>query len=183
MKRALALGAWWLVLLAAAPAAGALVTDPPDISRSGRVLSLTSNGIWVPPASGYTYLWYRCGDATPASCTQPLVNETGQSYILRTADIGFHVRVLVTRSTGGESAFSNAIGPISAAPPANAAPPRVSGNAQRELSLIAAAGTWGGRMAGDPPFTYQWQRCATAGGAGCSSIRGAHRIQLSARGG
>ncbi len=82
--------------------------------RSARYLPLGTgaqpdrNGTWVPPASGYTYLWYRCGDATTASCTQPLVNETAQSYILRTADIGFHVRVLVTDSTGGGSALSNA---------------------------------------------------------------------------
>ncbi len=54
-------------------------------------------------------------------------------------------------------------------PPANTAPPTISGTAQEGLAQASTTGTWSGS-----PTTYahQWQRCDSTGGA-CGAIAGA----------
>ena len=90
---------------------------------------------------------------------------------MRTADIGFRIRSRVTDSGGGGSAFSfDDEGPITAAPPVNTARPFLSGTPRVGQTVRTTAGSWSGRVAGDPPFTYQWQRCSPSV---CSNIPGA----------
>lgn len=163
--------------LAGAPAAHAANVVPPEVQRESESRTVTTDsGRWLPPASGYRYAWFRCTSALPASCTQPITGAAAPSYVLRTADIGFYIRSRVSDAGGGEPAFSrNAEGPIRAAPPVNTAGPSVSGSARTGNTLTATSGSWSGRVAGDPPFAFQWQRCSSPGGASCSNVSGATR--------
>ncbi len=61
-------------------------------------------------------------------------------------------------------------GVISTAPPADPAPPTVSGTASEGSALHANAGTWSGHQ--PISYAYQWQRCDTAGQS-CADIGGA----------
>src|SRR5437764_38692 len=54
--------------------------------------------------------------------------------------------------------------------PTNSAAPTISGTPQVGQTLTANNGTWNSDTA--PTFTYQWQRCDTAGN-NCSAITGA----------
>ncbi|RDI74001.1 hypothetical protein Gocc_2098 [Gaiella occulta] len=61
-------------------------------------------------------------------------------------------------------------GSATAAPPANTSSPTITGTAQQGQTLTATTGVWNG----DTPisYTFQWQRCDSAGAA-CGSIAGA----------
>src|SRR5205807_1993172 len=58
---------------------------------------------------------------------------------------------------------------VAAAPPANTAPPSISGTTTDGQTLTAANGTWSGTPGS---YSYQWQSCDAAGG-NCQSIQGA----------
>jgi hypothetical protein len=169
-------GAWCCVLMVGASAATADNAFPPDVNRTPGSRTVTSStGDWVPEPDGYTYSWYRCTSPLPSDCTQQIPGATGPAYVLRTADIGFRIRSRVAASSGDpDPTFSaTAEGPIVAAPPKNTVAPRVTGTPRNQLALGVTPGTWTGRVAGDPGFTYQWQRCTTTKLASCSSIPGA----------
>ena len=167
-------GAWFCMLMAAAPVAMASSVFPPSLSRvAGSRTITTGNGTWIPAAGGYAYAWFRCTSVTTASCVQ-VPGASAASYVLRTADIGFRIRSRVTDTGGGGSRFSEPpTDPIAASPPVNTVRPVLSGKAQVTLALGTTPGTWSGRVAGDPPFGYQWQRCTSASSGGCSNISGA----------
>jgi hypothetical protein len=54
--------------------------------------------------------------------------------------------------------------------PTNTAAPTISGTPQVGQTLTATAGTWNSQTA--PTYTYQWQRCDTAGN-NCAAVTGA----------
>ena len=165
------LGAWVGVLMLGAPTAMAANVVPPQVDRSGRTLA-SGTGEWFPPPSGYLYAWYRCTGVLTTSCS-PVAGANASTYVLRTADIGYRIRSRVSDSSGGDPTFSNAEGPITAAPPMNTVAPSVTGRARAELALSVTSGSWSGRLAGDPGFTYQWQRCTSAAAASCANVAGA----------
>ena len=65
------------------------------------------------------------------------------------------------------------------APPANTAPPSITGTAQQSQTLTAQNGTWTGT--GTISFRYQWLRCNQAGN-GCNEIGGATERTYTVRG-
>ncbi|HEX8053437.1 MAG TPA: hypothetical protein VF517_10630 [Thermoleophilaceae bacterium] len=157
------------VVVARAPVNNA----PPVVSgtaRDGQALS-TTNGSWTgTPTISFAYQWRRC-DSAGNACVD-IAGATGSSYTLVPADVGKTIRVVVTASNAGGTAAStsDATGAVTARPPANGAPPVVSGTARDGQSLTTTTGSWTGTPT--ISFAYQWQRC-DSGGDACVDIAGA----------
>ena len=130
-----------------------------------------SSGSWSGSAPiSYAYQWLRC-DSAGASCSD-ISGATGSTYVLTNADVGHEIRVQVTasNSAGSTSAQSDPTDPVAAVKPVNTALPAISGTAAVGQSLIASTGTWSGST--PMSYSYQWQRCDTAGSS-CSPIQSA----------
>ena len=71
-------------------------TERPTVSGTARVgQTLTADdGGWSGNPSSFAYQWQRC-DADGSSCG-PITGSTGKTYPVRTADLGFRLRVQVT---------------------------------------------------------------------------------------
>lgn len=148
-------------------------TVPPAILGSpavGQTLTADS-GTWTGNPTSFAYQWQRC-DTTGATCTA-IAGQAGPRYLVTAADIGSRIRVAVTArsSSGTGAAVSSPTSVVpETAPPSNVSPPTISGTPQVGQTLTAAgAGTWTGNPVG---FSFQWQRCDSAGGA-CVAISGA----------
>ncbi len=144
---------------------------PPAVTGSakgGQMLS-ASTGTWTESPTSYAYEWEDCG-ASGEGCAN-IGGAGGASYRLAAGDVGHRVRVVVTASNpGGSSAASSAAtNAVLPAPPANTAPPSVSGTAQEGQTLSASTGTW---SESPTSLAYQWEDC-NALGEGCLNIAGA----------
>ncbi len=166
----------WLALPASATALPPFPGSAPVISRTDSRALATSNGGWsIGTPTSYRYLWYRCSALATVSCVA-VPGAAATSYVLRTADVGFRMRSQVVASNGDGSAssqLSGPYGPIAADPPRNHGLPAISGVLLRGGTFSASPGVWSGRAQGDPPYTYEWQRCTSAAAASCSRIAGA----------
>lgn len=84
-------------------------TVKPSVTGStvvGDTLSV-SNGSWTPTPSSFTRQWQRCA-SDGAACLN-IAGATGQTYGVRSADVGHRLRALVTAhtTTGQATAPSN----------------------------------------------------------------------------
>jgi len=131
-------------------------TNPPTvlgISTFGRTLGVAT-GSWSQTPSSFSYRWQRDGRTIPGA--------TGPTYRLAVADVGSHVRVVVTAHKNGytsPSAASTAVRVRAAAAPAlTGARPHLSGKPRvgHRLRLVGArASAW--RPSG-VALTYHWFR-------------------------
>jgi hypothetical protein len=90
--------------------AGPRNTERPTVSGTPRVgQALTANeGSWTGNPTTYSYQWQQC-DADVAVCSN-VVGATGKTYGVRTADLGFRLRVAVTaRNARGSGTATSAI--------------------------------------------------------------------------
>ncbi|MGZ4166532.1 MAG: hypothetical protein ACXVFO_08000 [Solirubrobacteraceae bacterium] len=135
------------------------------IPQRAAVLSATA-GTWTGLGDQITYQWQRSPDQTTWT---GISGATSPTYTLQFADEGDAVRVLVTatNASGVTSTPSTPTQIIAPFPPANTAPPVLTGVAERGATLNASLGTWTGP---DNVYTYQWQRDA---GEGYANIAGA----------
>ena len=88
-------------------------TEPPTISGTPKVgETLTANeGSWTANPTSYSYQWQRC-DADVATCSS-VTGATGKTYGVRTADLGYRLRVAVTaRNAKGSATASSAISAV-----------------------------------------------------------------------
>jgi hypothetical protein len=120
----------------------------------------------------YAYQWQRC-DSKGESC-DPISGATKTTYKLVSNDLGSTIRFRVTASNKDGSKFETskqtAVVSQASGKPANTKAPTISGSPLVGSLLSAATGTW----VGTEPITYsyQWQRCDSAGNA-CKSVSGA----------
>jgi hypothetical protein len=85
-------------------------TERPTVSGTARVgQTLTAgNGSWTANPSSFAYQWQRC-DADGSNCGG-VSGATARTYLVRTADIGFRLRVLVTaRNDRGSATASSGV--------------------------------------------------------------------------
>jgi len=127
------------------------------------------DGIWSgsqPIASAYQ--WQRC---TGGSCTD-ISGATESTYTLTSEDAGDTLRVQVTATnTGGSAtASSPATLQISGVAPSNSTAPTITGTVESGQLLTATTGTWSGTQ--PILYSYQWERCNTAGEE-CAQVFGA----------
>jgi hypothetical protein len=150
-------------------------TAPPTISgtaQENQTLN-ASPGTWsgTQPIS-YAYQWRQC-NSSGNNCSD-VAGETAQSYVVRTADIGKTLRVVVNASNtaGSSSATSAQTAVVTSAvvAPTNTSPPTISGTAQDGQTLTAATGTWSGTA--PISYAYQWRRCDSSG-LNCADVQGA----------
>ena len=153
---------------AAATPSPPINTAKPTISGAAQVgQTLTANdGNWegTTPITT-TRKWERC-DSAGANCVD--TGATGTTYGVTDADLGKTLRIVVTatNSAGTATATSavTAVVVAASAAPVNTAPPKVTGTAQIGQTLTATDGSWTGAQ--PMTFTYEWQRCNSAG-SGC----------------
>jgi serine protease AprX len=106
-----------------------------------------------------------------AGCTS-ILGADSYSYRVTAQDLGSSLRVVVTTTSGAQSAVSasSLTAPVAARPPSMTSPPSILGTSEEGQSLSAADGTW----EGTEPFEYghQWQRCDVHGES-CVDVEGA----------
>jgi hypothetical protein len=159
---------------AAATNAAPANTTRPTVSGTARVgQTLTAaTGSWSGSPTGYDFQWQRCS-SSGSDCAD-IPGATSGTYALVAADEGKTIGVGVTASNadGSSTAYSALVGPV---PPQGSAPayttqPSISGTAKEGEKLSASRGAWSGT---EPiSYSYQWQRCDTAG-RNCDLISGA----------
>src|SRR5438067_6304723 len=149
-------------------------TSPPTVSGTatqGQTLT-ASPGSWSRKPTSYAYQWQRC-NSSGAACSS-LTGATAKTYTLTSLDVGSTMRVVVkaTNSSGTGTANSapTAVVQPPPTPPANTAPPTISGTVQDGQTLTASPGTWTGTQ--PISYAYQWQRCDSSG-ANCAGITAA----------
>jgi hypothetical protein len=147
--------------------------DYPQVNglvREGETLTGSDGEWWGTAPFSYAYAWGRC-DAGYSRCDL-IAGATSRTYVLTTADVGYHVyfRVTATNAAGSGTEYSDPTPLVRARGPINTAPPLVGGTAIVGEDLTASDGMWTGPQ--PIQFAYQWQACDPAGAA-CVDLPGA----------
>ena len=82
--------------------------DSPTVAgvpQTGQLLSATTGTWQANPAPTLAYQWQRCTDTTAAKCT-PIPKAVTSTYAVLPADVGSTVRVVVSATSRGRSAWS-----------------------------------------------------------------------------
>ena len=160
---------WWQNNLGGAAVPPSNNTAPTIFGTlaSGQTLTSAVDGWTGSTPLQTSYQWQLC-DTAGGSCNA-IAGATGQSYTVRSGDIGHSIRLSVTASNGAGLAMivSAAFGAIT--PPANTGLPVISGSPVNGQLLSASTGAWTGSPTN---YSYEWRRCNTAGVA-CTAIFGA----------
>ncbi len=122
-------------------------------AQQGHTLTAT-RGRWSNHPTRYHYQWQSSADFRSWS-NLSADRRRHRRYTVRAADVGDHLRVIVTASNAGGSQ-KRASSPTRKAlplPPAELSPPTISGSPQQGQTLTSSPGSW----AHDPTFSYQWQ--------------------------
>jgi len=141
------------------------------IAMQGQTLTATT-GSWDNSPTGYAFQWRRC-DSAGINCSN-ISGATSGTYVLQSGDVGSTIRVVVTATnSGGSTAATSTPYPSSGTvlnlAPVNTALPVISGTATQGQTLSTTNGSW---TQSPTTYTYQWQRCDSAGN-NCSPITGA----------
>ena len=147
---------------------------PPSISGTaveGRVLT-ELHGTWsYGPVTAYGYHWVRC-DRFGGMCT-PIAGASGQTYVLRQADVGHRIRVRETATAAGAAAgpfaVSAATAVVKALPKLSAL--SVSPSAFRPAGLGARVNY---RLVSPAHVRFTIQR--VVGGRGFTPVRGSFTV-------
>jgi hypothetical protein len=150
------------------------ITKPDSSGWSDGTQLTAGQGEWssISGLTSFAYQWKRCGSAG-TGCVD-ISGATSAIYTLTPSDVGSTVRVVVTATTPDGSASGTSVAKpdapavITASGPQNVTPPTISGTPIVAGTLTASPGTWTGS---NPVFTYQWQKCDSAGN--CPAIDGA----------
>lgn len=150
-----------VVVAANAPAVAALPAIT-GVAREGDQLA-ASTGTWAGGGITYKYQWRRC-DAAGENCVDASAQIAQNAVTLVAADAGRTIRVVVTATSSGGVATATSEPTalvVKKDAPVATVTPVVSGQPREGQVLTVAPGTWNG--AGTIAYTYQWQRCDTAG--------------------
>jgi sugar lactone lactonase YvrE len=132
----------------------------------------TDNGSWTNSPTSYVYDWKRC-DNLGANCNS-IAQATQQHYVLTSSDVGKTIESCVKAHNAAGDSASEACSTTTQVvqappPPVNETSPALSGTAAQGRVLQTDDGTW---QNSPSSFTYQWQRCDSAGN-NCTDIGGA----------
>jgi Tol biopolymer transport system component len=127
----------------------------------GEVLRLEA-GAWSGSGLSFEYQWQLC-DAEGKSCEDLEEEASGESYEVRSSEVGSTLRVVETakNTIGSKSVTSAATAVIGQRAPSNEYPPQIFGDALQDGILEAYPGSWRGTP--ELGFTYQWLRCNEEG--------------------
>ena len=163
--------------------APALTTLPSvsGVAREGDTLTATA-GTWAGSGLTYTYRWRRC-DAAGENCVDASAPVVQNTVTLVLADTGKTMRVVVTATSSGGVATATGEPTqvvVKKDAPANTGAPTLAGTAREGQVLTVASGVWS--ATGTVAYTYQWERCDTAGQAcvDASAVIGQNTITLAA---
>ena len=148
-------------------------TSLPSITGSaveGQTLK-AAHGTWTESPTSYAYVWEDC-NSSGSGCSS-VSGATASSFVLRAADVGHTIRVVVTagnsvgstQATAAATALVTTPGPHA---PANTSLPTISGSTIEGQTLTASHGSW---SESPTSYAYQWERCNSSGGA-CAELPG-----------
>jgi prepilin-type N-terminal cleavage/methylation domain-containing protein len=145
---------------------------PPTVSgtvQNGQTLT-ASPGSWTSSGTiSYAYQWQTSTDA--GANWSAIAGATSATYVVQGADAGslLRARVTATNSGGSVSQASDPTGQVPFPAPVSTSLPVISGNAIVGATVTTTTGGWTNSPSS---YSYQWQRCNTAG-ASCAAISAA----------